>query len=111
MFNIDGDGEPLISSDQPQTVKFVCFFIWKGWWLDGAFLVINPLLTKMGIFIDVDEETIVIEEIIWVKWNQHFIGWAGDIWWNIIATIARQHVKVFAAAIVSYQSVISFLQL
>ena len=108
MFHIDGYGESLISCDQPQAVKFVCFFIRKCGWLDGAFRVINPLLTEMWIFIDVDEETIVIEEIIWVKWNQHFIGWACDIWWNIITTIARQHVKVFAISIISYQSILSY---
>ena len=64
VFHIDGDGKSLISCDQPQAVKFVCFFIRKGWRFDGTFFVINPLLTEMGILIDVDVETIVI--IPWI---------------------------------------------
>ena len=64
MLNVNGDGKSLISCDQPQAVKFACFFIWKGWRFDGPFLVINPLLTEMGILIDVDVETIEIDPLI-----------------------------------------------
>ena len=64
MFNIDGDGESLVSCDQPQAVKFVCFFIRECWGFDCAFLIINPLLTEMLIFIDVDVKT--IEPIPWI---------------------------------------------
>ena len=64
MFHIDSDGKSLICCDQPQTVKFVCLLIRKCWRLNGAFLVINPLFTKMGIFIDVDVESIEIDIVI-----------------------------------------------
>ena len=59
MFNIYSDCKSFISCDQPQTVKFVCLLIRERWGLDGAFLVIYPLLTEMRILIDVYVKAIV----------------------------------------------------
>ena len=65
----------------------------------------------MGMLINVDVETIRVNERIRVKCYQHFVSRTCDIWWNIITTVTGDQIEICAISIIGFQSVIWRVQL
>ena len=65
----------------------------------------------MRMLINVDVETIRVNERIRIKCYQHFVSRTCDIWWNIKTTVTGDQIEICTISIIGFQSVIWWLQL